>query len=292
MPYRLSDRAFQIIAYAFVIMFTIFCFLPFWLMISGSFTAEKDLILQGYSIIPSSFSTAAYTALLNSKLLWSSYMNTIVITAIGTLLALLITAMLAYSLANKRNAARGAMLAFVYFPMLFYGGLIPFYITVSKLLHLSNSVWAIILPLMCQPFLAFLMVSFFRTLPVELEESARIDGAHEANVFFRIMLPISKPILATVALFYALNYWNDWFMGLLFIDEDKRYPLQLLLRRMVSNLEAAKTLIPSAAGISVDAPLLGVRMSTTIVTIGPIVLLYPFLQKYFVKGLTIGALKG
>jgi len=288
----LRDRAFGIVSYVFIGVFALFCFLPFWMMISGSFTKESELILNGYSLFPESFSTTAYTVLLQSKLLWSSYVNTALITVVGTALALFISAMLAYSLANGRNTLRGGMLAFVYFPMLFYGGLIPFYITVSKYLHLSNTLWAVILPLVCQPFLVFLMVNFFRTLPKELEESARIDGAHEFNVFIRIMIPISKPILATVALFYALGYWNDWFMSLLFIDEESKYPLQLILRRMVSNLEAAKSLIPSNAGISIESPLLGVRMSTTIVTIGPIVLLYPLLQKYFVKGLTIGAVKG
>ncbi|MNI69582.1 Inner membrane ABC transporter permease protein YcjP [compost metagenome] len=145
---------------------------------------------------------------------------------------------------------------------------------------------------MVQPFLIFLMVNFFRNLPDELEEAALIDGANEFLIFFQIILPISKPILATVALFLALSYWNDWLMALLFAGDDKLYPLQLILRNMVSNLEAAKNLIPAASSITITAPAMGVRMAATVLTIGPIILLYPFSQKYFVKGLTIGAVKG
>ncbi|MNZ77957.1 Inner membrane ABC transporter permease protein YcjP [compost metagenome] len=200
--------------------------------------------------------------------------------------------MLAYSLANKRNVLQTPFLLFCYLPMLFSGGIIPFYIVVSQWLNLQNSIWVLILPLLCQPFLVFLLVSFFRTVPEELEEAARIDGANEMRVFFQIILPISKPILASVGLFYALYYWNDWFMGLMFIDNEKLFPLQLILRRMVSNMEAAKNLIPAAAAISTEAPTYGVRMATTVLTIGPIILLYPMLQKYFVKGLTVGAVKG
>lgn len=287
-----ADRAFGALAHAFVLAFALFCLLPFWLMAAGSLTKESALILDGYSLLPQPFSADAYAVLLRSPSLRTGYGNTVFITVVGTLLALGVSAMLAYSLANKRNVLRGGLLSYAYFPMLFSGGLIPFYITVSKTLHLSNTLWAVILPLLCQPFLVFLMVGFFRTLPEELEESARMDGANEVDVFFRIVVPIAQPILATAGLFYALAYWNDWFMGLLFIDEEKKLPLQLLLRRMISNVAAAKTLVPDAAGMTVDVPLMGVRMATTILTIGPIVLLYPMLQKYFVKGLTVGAVKG
>ncbi|OME45436.1 hypothetical protein BSK59_32325 [Paenibacillus odorifer] len=287
-----SDRTFTAMAYIILILFTIFCVFPFLLMIIGSFTKESELIVNGYTLFPKHFSTAAYKALLHSDALAQGYKITILITVIGTLSALCISAMLAYSLSNKRNVLQTPLLLFCYLPMLFSGGIIPFYIVVSQWLHLQNSIGALILPLLCQPFLVFLLVSFFRTVPDELEEAARIDGANEMRVFFQIILPISKPILASVGLFYALYYWNDWFMGLMFIDNEKLFPLQLILRRMVSNMEAAKNLIPAAAAISTEAPTYGVRMATTVLTIGPIILLYPMLQKYFVKGLTVGAVKG
>lgn len=292
MKQSLSDRLFTISAYFFTFLFAVFCLFPFLLMVMGSFTAETELILHGYSLFPKAFSTAAYEAVLQSKVLFQSYRISITVTAVGAVSALAISAMLAYTLANKRNVLQSPMLIYCYLPMLFSGGIIPFYIVVSQWLHLQNTVWALILTLLCQPFLVFLLVSFFRTLPEELEEAARIDGANEMRVFFQIILPISKPILASVGLFYALNYWNDWFMGLMFVDNDKLFPLQLILRRMVSNMDAAKSLIPSGAAISVQPPAYGVRMATTVLTIGPIILLYPMLQKYFVKGLTVGAVKG
>lgn len=229
---------------------------------------------------------------MQSDVLFNGYGVTLFITVVGALSALCISAMLGYSLANKRNVLQTPFLFFCYLPMLFSGGIIPFYIVVSQWLHLQNTIWVLILTMLCQPFLVFLLVSFFRTIPEELEEAARIDGANEMRVFFQIMIPISKPILASVGLFYALSFWNDWFMGLMFIDNEKLFPLQLILRRMVSNMEAARNLIPSGAAIAVTPPTYGVRMATTVLTIGPIVLLYPMLQKYFVKGLTVGAVKG
>ncbi|WP_052091900.1 carbohydrate ABC transporter permease [Paenibacillus sp. FSL H7-0357] len=292
MKQTLSDRLFSIFAYAVLILFTLFCILPFLLMVIGSFTEESELIVNGYTLFPKAFSIDAYKALLHSDALYNGYGITIIITVAGTITALCISAMLAYSLANKRNVLQTPFLLFCYLPMLFSGGIIPFYIVVSQWLHLQNTIWALILPLLCQPFLVFLLVSFFRTVPEELEEAARIDGANEMRVFFQIILPISKPILASVGLFYALYYWNDWYMGLMFIDNEKLFPLQLILRRMVSNMEAAKNLIPASAAISTVAPTYGVRMATTVLTIGPIILLYPMLQKYFVKGLTVGAVKG
>ncbi|MBA9085787.1 putative aldouronate transport system permease protein [Fontibacillus solani] len=292
MKQTLSDRLFTVAAYVILTIFTIFCTFPFLLMIIGSFTKESELIVNGYSLFPKQFSVAAYQALLQSDALYQGYGVTVLVTVAGTLTALCISAMLAYSLANKRNVLQTPFLLFCYLPMLFSGGIIPFYIVVSQWLNLQNSIWVLILPLLCQPFLVFLLVSFFRTVPEELEEAARIDGANEMRVFFQIILPISKPILASVGLFYALYYWNDWFMGLMFVDNEKLFPLQLILRRMVSNMEAAKNLIPAAAAISTEAPTYGVRMATTVLTIGPIILLYPMLQKYFVKGLTVGAVKG
>ncbi|MEK0316502.1 carbohydrate ABC transporter permease [Cohnella sp. 56] len=292
MRQSVSDRIFSIAAYGILSLFTLFCIVPFLLMVIGSFTKESELIVHGYTLFPKHLSAAAYDALLQSKALYQGYGVTVLITVVGTVCALCISAMLAYSLANKRNVVQTPLLLFCYLPMLFSGGIIPFYIVVSQWLHLQNSIWALILPLLCQPFLVFLLVSFFRTVPDELEEAARIDGANEMRVFFQIIIPISKPILASVGLFYALYYWNDWFMGLMFVDNEKLFPLQLILRRMVSNMEAAKNLIPAAAAISTEAPTYGVRMATTVLTIGPIILLYPMLQKYFVKGLTVGAVKG
>jgi len=286
-----ADRWFGLFSYSFVGLFVVCCLIPFWLMVAGSFTAEKTLLLEGYSLIPTAYSLDAYKLLLQSHTLLNGYGVTLFITVVGTLSGVAISGLLAYSIANPRNRLRNHFSFFVYFTMLFSGGLVPFYILISNWLRLSDTLWAIIVPALLQPFLVFLLVNFFRTLPVDLEESARMDGANELKVFRSIMLPISKPIIATVALFYALNYWNEWFYGLLFIGNDDLYPLQLMLRRMISNMQAAKNLVPAGV-ISVNVPSFGIRMAMTVITIGPIVLLYPFIQRYFVKGLTIGAVKG
>ncbi len=292
MNLQIKDRIYQMFAFTFVSVFALFCFIPFWLMISGSVSGERELLLQGYSLIPNHITFEAYQILFQSKMLLQSYKVTIFVAGVGTFLALSVSSMLAYSIANKKNRMRNIISFYVYFTMLFNGGMVPLFILVSNWLDLSNSSWALILPIAVQPFFVFLLFSFFRTIPEEIEEAGTIDGANEMTIFFRLIVPISKPILATVGLFYALIYWNDWFMALLFIDEDKRYPLQLMLRRLVSNMEAAKHLIPAGASYITNVPSLGIRMATTILTIGPIVLLYPYIQRYFVQGLTIGAVKG
>jgi len=287
-----SEQIMNGFAVAFCLVFALFCLFPFLLMISGSLTDETILINEGYSLWPKGFNLDAYEILLKSGKLLDSYGITIFITTAGTLLGLVISSSLAYSISNRRNRLRNVISFYVYFTMLFNGGMVPFYILIANWLHLSNTIAALILPLAVQPFLVFLLVSFFRTVPDELEDAGRIDGASELRIFAQIIIPISKPILATVGLFFALIYWNDWFMSILFISDDSKYPLQMILRRMVSNIEAAKNLVPSGAGIALQAPTYQIRMATTLVTIGPIILLYPFLQRYFVKGLTIGSVKG
>jgi len=290
MKLTLSDRLFSVFVHLFVSIFALFCLLPFMLMISGSITEENDLIANGYTLIPKHISWEAYQVTFQSNKLLHSYSLSIFITVVGTAAGLTISAMLANSIANKRNVLRHPMAFFVSFLMLFNGGLIPFYLLVSKWLNLYDTVWALIVPYLVQPFLVFLMISFFRNLPDELEEAALVDGAGEFRIFFQIVLPVAKPILATVALFLALSYWNDWLLGLLFAGDERLYPLQLILRRMISNLTAASDLVPS--GISIQPPSMGIRMATTVVTIGPIIFLYPLLQRYFVKGITVGAIKG
>lgn len=292
MKLSVADRLYSLFAGAAVLLFSLFCLLPFWLMAAGSITAERDLLVGGYRLIPQNFSLEAYNVLFSSSAIYRSYGVTVFVTAVGTGLALAVTSMLAYSIASRQNQYRKIILFLVYFTMLFQGGIVPVYILISKWLQLSDSLWALILPLVVNPFFVFIMVSFFRTVPEEMLEAGRVEGANEWLVFLRLVLPVSTPMLATIGLFYALVYWNDWFYGLLFISDEGKYPLQLLLRRLISNITAAQSLIPSGANIGVQVPSYQIRMGTTILTIGPIVLLYPFVQRYFVKGLTLGSLKG
>jgi putative aldouronate transport system permease protein len=280
---------FKVLAYTVVIVFALCCLLPFWLVISGSLTDEAELINHGYVLWPHTFSTASYQFLLAGGQVATSYGISIFITVVGTTLALAITSGLAYAIAMLRPRVGRPLGFFVYFPMLFSGGLVPFYLLVTQVLQLQDSLWAVILPLMVNPFFVFIMVSFFRQIPREIIESGRMDGANAFVIFVRLVLPISTPVLATIALFYALTYWNDWFMAILFIGDNTKFPLQLLLQNMIANVDATQALQYSSA---IQVPSYQLRMALTLMTIGPIIFVYPFLQRYFVKGLTLGAAKG
>lgn len=286
----LRPDGFKLSAYAFVTFFAALCVLPFWMLVAASLTPEADLVRSGYRLIPERISFEAYRFILADSNIFAHYGVSVFITAVGTALALLTTSTLAYAIANRRNRLARPLSYFTYFPMLFSGGLVPFYILVSQWLDLKDSLWAVILPLMISPFFVFVMVSFFRNIPQELIESGRLDGANEFTIFFRLVVPISTPILATIGLFYALVYWNDWFMALLFISDESKYPLQMLLRRLISSLQTAGLYGQQVP--SYQVPAYQARMAMTVLTIGPIVLAYPFVQRYFVQGLTVGSVKG
>ena len=280
---------FRTLSYIVIISFALCCLLPFWLVISGSLTDEAELVNKGYEFWPHAFSLASYQFLLAGGQIATSYGISIFITLVGTALAVAITSGLAYAIAMLRPRVGRPLGFFVYFPMLFNGGLVPFYLLVSQVLQLQDSVWSVILPLMVNPFFVFIMVSFFRQIPREIIESGRMDGANAFVVFVRLVLPISTPVLATVALFYALTYWNDWFMALLFISDNTKFPLQLLLQNLIANVDATQSLTYNSV---VQVPSYQLRMALTLITIGPIIFVYPFLQRYFIKGLTLGAAKG
>ncbi len=280
---------FKIFAYLFVGFFALICLLPFWLLVIGSMTDEGELVREGYTLWPQHFSFQAYQVLFAGPNMVTSYANSLFITIVGTAIALMTTTMLAYFIANRKSGRFGRFTGlFVYLPMLFNGGLVPFYLLVTQGLQLSDSLWSVILPLALSPFFVFIMVSFFRKIPEEILESGRIDGASEVTMFFRLVLPISQPILATIGLFYALVYWNDWFMALLFISDDTKFPLQLVLQNMISNVTATQAFQFDPA---VQVPSYQLRLALTVLTIGPIIFAYPFVQRYFVRGLTLGSVK-
>lgn len=264
-------------------------FIPFWLVIVSSFSSERSIVMNGYSLWPKEFSLDAFEYLLGRGTIGRAYLVTISVTLIGTLLAVTITTMIAYAISRPYLKYRNAISFVIYFTMLFSGGLVPWYITVVKL-GLKNTVWAMILPMSFSAWNMFLMRNFFAGLPNELAESAKIDGAGEFRTFWSIMLPISKPGIATITLFYMLGFWNDWWMAMNFIDERSLYPLQYLLRQVMSNVKYAVEVgaILSNTTIPTDA----VQMATCLLAIGPIIFVYPFVQKYFIKGITVGAVKG
>lgn len=287
-----SDHILTVVVYTSIGLLSIVCLLPFWLVITGSITDEMTIVKNGYQLWPTKLSLVAYDLMLSGKRLWNSYYVTLFVTVVGTLSALLTTSMMGYALSNKRLRFANAITFFVFFTMLFGGGLIPWYIVVSRILQLRNTIWALIIPYLVNPWFMFLLRNYFRGVPESLMESARIDGAGDMRILFRIVLPLSTPALATIGLFYALQFWNDWWLSMLLIDKANLYPLQYLLRALLSNLmNVATSLNPQMKTLQV-VPAYSVRMATVVVTIGPIILLYPLLQKYFVKGITIGAVKG
>lgn len=282
-------EAFTIVSYVGVAAFALFCIVPLWMILAGSFTDETALARSGYSFFPAPFSLDAYAQIFSGDRIFEAYTATLFITIVGTVLSAGCTAGLAWVIARNVPRFSRPLAIYSYIPMLFSGGLVPMYLLISHVLGLRDSWWAVILPHLLAPFLVFVAVSSFRQIPGEILESATLDGASELRIFFSIVLPLSKPILAVIALFYGVAYWNEWFNAMLFIQSPDKYPLQLVLQQLISNVSFAADLPGQAGG---TPPVYQLRLALTVVTIGPIVLAYPFAQRYFVKGLTLGATKG
>jgi multiple sugar transport system permease protein/putative aldouronate transport system permease protein len=287
----LSDKLLALFTYSFVTLFTILCIVPFWMVVAGSFTDEKSLRSEGFQLFPTDLSLYAYQFLFSGSQVFQSYGVSLFVMIIGTVIALVMTAVFSYVLAHPRVKYRNILAFLTYFTFLFGAGLVGFYILIANWLNLKDSIWALILPYLLNPFYAFILVSFFRTVPYEINEAAVVDGANDLYIFFRIIWPLSVPVLATVGLFYALHYWNDWWLALLFIDDYKFHPLQMMIRQLLSSINI-ESYVSSGTGADEIPPAYGVQFATVCVTIGPIIFLYPFVQKYFVKGLTIGSVKG
>lgn len=275
--------------------FSVFCLLPFWLVISGSFLPENEILHHGYELIPAHIDLTAYRVLfMDREPVLNGYKISAIVTIVGTALSVTITSMMAYPISQKRFKLRRAVMFFTMITLLFNGGMVPWFILCRNVLHLHDSYAALIVPYLVNAWNVFLVRNYFQTIPQELTESAKIDGANEFVILWRIILPVSTPILATITLFISLGYWNDWWLGLMLVDKQSFQPLQLLLRTIQNNVDFLQT-SPNAGQVSSmirNLPSQGLRMATCVVTVGPIILVYPFIQKYFVKGLMIGAVKG
>ena len=288
-----SDKAVEWIFTALIIIFAVVCLVPFILVIASSFTSETSIIQNGYNLWPREFSLEAYKLLFKSNTLVPAYGVTIFMTVVGTVLSMLVTSMCAYAISCKSFYNRGKVAFFVYFTMLFSGGLVPTYLWITRYLHMTDSIWVLIIPALVNPWNLLLLRNFFQGIPDALSESARIDGANDLQILFKIILPISLPGLATVGLFYALAYWNEWYKALLYIRDSKKYPLQYLIMQIQRNIQyVQQNAAQGGATTNGIVPAYTSQMATAVMTIGPIVLLYPFLQKYFVQGLTVGSVKG
>lgn len=285
----------QAILVLVVALFSLACLFPFLMVISGSLSTEKDIVNYGYALIPKHVTLQAYKILiLGSNRILDAYGVSILVTSIGTALSIIVNGMGGFVMARRSFRYRNILSIYVIITMLFNGGLVPWYIICVRYLDLKDTLWAMILPPLANAFNMFLIRNFMQSIPEDLYESAKIDGASEYRIFFRLIAPLSIPVLATVGLFVALGYWNDWFLGLMFIDKTELQPLQLLLRALISNVEFLKSSSNAAAmqRIAPAIPSESIKMALTVITIGPIVFLYPFVQRYFVKGLMVGAVKG
>lgn len=298
--YTRQDKIMEIISHVVLIVGSLSALLPFVLLVSASFTDNETAIVEGYRFIPSKFSTAAYEYIIKEwRIIGRAYMVTILVTVVGTFIALLISSMFAYSLAQKDLPGKSFLTCYVIFTMLFNGGIVSTYLVYTKVFSIKNTIFALLVPnLLMNAFNLILLRNYFQnSIPTELLEAPRIDGAGEITIFRHIVIPLSKPIFATVGLMYALGYWNDWTNGLYFLDDkygSQYYSIQNVLNRINENISFLAN-NSSQLGMVVDAsalPTTTMRMAIGIVGVLPILVVYPFFQKYFVKGITIGSVKG
>jgi putative aldouronate transport system permease protein len=288
----LQDKILLAFFYILTGSFAIICLIPLWVMFVASFTNEHVLLSGGYKLYIPKFDLTAYRMIFASGSVLGSYFITILTTLLGTLLTLLLTSSLAYPLSVKTLKYRNKISIFAYFTMIFSGGLVPTYILYVRYLHINNSIWVLIVPGALNAFNMFLMKNYFTSIPESLSESAKIDGANEIYIYFKIILPLSAPILATIGLFAAMGYWNSWFNVLMYIDNPKLYTLQYLIMRLQRAVDFLNSELGSKSHVTQQPPGYTIRMATAMISIGPIILLYPFLQKYFIKGIMVGSVKG
>ena len=284
---------FKAIGYPLLCLFALICIIPFFLIIASSFTSESYIIKNGYVLWPKEFSLTAYELIFkNPAKILRAYGVTAFVTITGTALSVFINAMTGYVLQRKDFKWRNIFSFYFFFTTLFSGGLVPWYILCVKTLHLKNTIWVLIIPTMVSVWNIILVKGFMGGIPGEITESAKIDGAGDFRIFVKLILPLSKPVIATIGLFTALAYWNDWYMCMLFIDKKELFDLQYLLYQLMGSIKALRE-IASQTTVSVSSmPIESTKMAITIVATGPIILVYPFVQKYFVKGLTLGSVKG
>ena len=288
-----DQLAVNVLGYILVGLFALLCVIPFYLIIVASFTDESSLIRNGYPLIPTDFSVQSYLLCLkNPTEILRAYGTTIGVTVVGTALAVFIATMTGYVLSRKDFPWRNKFSFFFFFTTLFSGGLVPSYILCIRYLHFRNNYLGILLPLMFSVWNMIIAKSFMNGIPGAITESAKIDGANDIVIFIKLILPLSKPLLATLGLFSALAYWNDWYNCMLYITNENMFTLQYYLQRMLGSAEAMR-IVAEKSGIALPSvPLESMKMAMTVIATGPIVLRYPFVQRYFVKGLTIGAVKG
>ncbi|WP_145159184.1 MULTISPECIES: carbohydrate ABC transporter permease [Paenibacillus] len=286
----------QVVIHFIFWLIVAFCLVPFLLLITASFTDEDAIIREGYSFFPSEWSLDSYVFIFQkSGEILNSYGISVAVTILGTLASLVLMTLLAYPLSKKDLPLRNFFSFIVFFTMLFNGGLVPTYLIYSNVFHITNTLLALIVPgLLVSAFYVILLRTFFTvSVPEAVLESANMDGAGEFRIFVQMALPLSLPVLATVGLFQVINYWNDWFNGLIYISDSRLYSIQVLLNTILLNVQYLLDNVDYSSRVDGSSiPTQGVRLAIAVIGALPIVLTYPFFQRFFVKGLTVGAVKG
>lgn len=288
-----SDKIIRGFGYIFITFYAICCVVPFLIIIGTSFTSEAVIRSEGVKLIPKDVTVQAYQMVLKGGGIYKAYVLTIILTVVGTLIGLGIISMTGYALQRKDFAFRNVISFYIYFTSLFSAGLAPYYLLMTQTYKLKDSYFAVLLPLMMSPWLIILMKNFVKAIPHEITESGKIDGAGDMRIFVSLILPMLKPALATIGLFLALGYWNEWYQSSLFLSSKVDVkPLQYTLYEIVNKTDALKNSVAGQYINLTDIPTESVKMANAVLATGPVVLLYPFVQKYFISGITVGAVKG
>lgn len=290
-----SKRRVQIIANVLMIMATVLILIPFILLLIASFTDSTEITLKGYSFFPKKWSLEAYAYIWNEKgQIFRAYFITIFVTTIGTSVSLLITMMYAYALSKDSFPGKRFFSMFLLFTMLFNGGLVPTYTMYTRYLNIKNTIWALIIPTLLMSAMNVILVRSYiqNNVPKSLTEAAYIDGANEYQILFKLIFPLSKPIAVVIGMFIGVGYWNDWTNGLYYVTDNSLYSIQQLLNNMLKNIEFLSTSSAAMSSTAVEIPQSTVRMAIAVIGILPILVIYPYVQKFFVKGIALGAVKG
>ena len=286
----------QVFLHLWLIALSAFVIIPFLLVVSISLSNERDIVFYGFRLIPLTFDLSAYRHIFqNPDAIFQAYRVTMTFSIAVMVFGTLLMSLLAYPLSLRYFKGKNAISFFIFFTMLFSGGLIPTFILYTRYLNLGDTIWVYILPFLINPFFVFMIRTFFKQIPEEIRESAIVDGASEYRYFFTILLPLATPVMAAVALFTFLGRWNEWFTSMIYIDNRDLDSLQYLLRRMLDNARILQDATLRMRGITIPQeriPTQTIQMAMAVVTAGPALVVFPFFQRYFVKGLTVGSVKG
>jgi putative aldouronate transport system permease protein len=295
MSTSVKEHKTPLLIHAILLLFAVSCFIPFVMVVSASLSSVSELNEFGFRILPRELDFSAYAYLFaNPESIINGYKVTIFITIAGTILGVLVNTMIAFSLSRKVFTARNFLTFFIYIPTLFSGGLTASYIVNTQWLKLTDNIWVMVLPGICSAWTVFMARTFFKQLPQELFDAAKVDGASEWGIYFRIALALSTPLLGTIGFTTALGKWNEWYSAMIYIRSAEKRPLQYLLQRMmldISALLAAMDKVPSLYETA-DLPGENLRMALLVVCTGPMMFIFPFFQRYFTKGMVVGAVKG